>query len=201
MPDEGSRCASRFVLWVDAVGGFLVCEDDVVTVGQAVPGNPVHIPLLADISRHHATFHRDEEGYVIEAVRPSQVDGRALDHLTWLADGSVIEMGSSVQFMFRRPHPLSTSARLDCISHHQTVPSTSGVLLMSQNLVLGPASTSHVACPNWKDDVLLFRERGRLFCRTSGNMKVDGKIHERLAEIRAGSCVEGSRFAFSIERI
>src|SRR5262249_14765432 len=69
----------RFLLWIDGVGGYLVCLGGRVTLGQATPDAYVDIPLFADVSRHHATLTRETEGYVLEAVRPVQVNGRTLD--------------------------------------------------------------------------------------------------------------------------
>src|ERR1700730_3640884 len=43
--------ASQYLLWIDGVGGFLVCLSHRVTLGQANPESIVDIPLLADISR------------------------------------------------------------------------------------------------------------------------------------------------------
>ena len=61
--------ASQYLLWIDGVGGFLVCLSHRVTLGQANPESIVDIPLLADVSRHHATLQRDAEGYFLEAIR------------------------------------------------------------------------------------------------------------------------------------
>ena len=58
---------SQYLLWIDGVGGFLVCLSHRVTLGQANPESAVDIPLLADVSRHHATIQRDPEGCFLEA--------------------------------------------------------------------------------------------------------------------------------------
>src|SRR5689334_16597611 len=47
---------SRYLLWIDSVGGFYLCTGSCIRIGQAVPGNSVELPLLADLSRHHATI-------------------------------------------------------------------------------------------------------------------------------------------------
>jgi hypothetical protein len=65
----------RFFLWIDGVGGYLVCLGNRLTFGQALPGARVDVPLVADVSRLHATLTRDAEGYVVEAVRPILVNG------------------------------------------------------------------------------------------------------------------------------
>ena len=70
--------ASQYLLWIDGVGGFLVCLSHRVTLGQANPDSVVDIPLLADVSRHHATLQRDPEGYFLEAIRKVQVNGQRL---------------------------------------------------------------------------------------------------------------------------
>ena len=81
---------SRLLLWVDAVGGFFVCPGTEVRLGQAVPDSTVELPLLADLSRHHATIRRDEEGYTIEPVRDVRLDGQRINETSWIHDGSVI---------------------------------------------------------------------------------------------------------------
>ncbi len=45
----------RFLLWVDAVGGYLVCLDDEVVLGRAGTDAVADVPLLGDLSRQHAT--------------------------------------------------------------------------------------------------------------------------------------------------
>ena len=102
---NNSAAKNRLLLWVDAVGGFLVCQGAEIRVGQAVPGCSVELPLLADLSRHHATIRRDEEGYTIEPLRDVRVNHHKIDQISWLNDGSLIELGPVLRLRFRRPHP------------------------------------------------------------------------------------------------
>ncbi len=51
----------RFLVWVDTVGGYLVCLDDEVILGQAGPNSQADVPLMGDLSRNHATLVRDGE--------------------------------------------------------------------------------------------------------------------------------------------
>jgi len=193
--------APRWLLWIDAVGGFLVCEGAEIRIGQAVPDNDVDVPLLADVSRYHATIRRDPEGYLVDASHDVRVDGRPAEATTWLADGCSLELGVSVRFQFRRPHPLSSSARLDLISRHRIQPAASAVLLMADTCLLGPAPTCHVVCRNWQSEVILFRQQGELFCRSAGRLVVDGARFDRVASVERASRIEGERFSLSIERI
>src|SRR5262249_13597601 len=123
----------RFLLWIDGVGGFLVCLGTRVTIGQATPDAFVDIPLFADVSRHHATLTRESEGYVIEAVRPMFVNSRALEK-TLLRSGDRVTLGGSCQLQFRQPVPVSASARIDIASGHRLPLAVEGVLLMADTL-------------------------------------------------------------------
>jgi len=157
------------MLWVDAVGGFWVCTGDELVLGQPVPSGEVDIPILGDISGRHARIRRDEEGYLIEAIREVRLDGRKVDKMDILRNGSEITLGEAVRLVFRRPHALSATARLDFLSHHRTQPSADAVLLMADTLILGPNPRSHVVCPEWPQEVVLARQsRNQIVGRTSG---------------------------------
>jgi len=191
----------RFVIWVDAVGSFLVCPSLEARVGQAVPGNAVEIPLLADISRHHATIRQDGESYLIDSRRDVRINGRKLESSSSIADGSLIELGSCVQLRFRKPHPLSATARIEFVSHHHTHPSANGIVLLADSCVLGPGPNCHVVCPDWPRDVVLFPRQGQLFCRTEGPLEVDGRQRMHSAAITQHSRISGDQFSFSLEPI
>ena len=176
---KNAVCKSRWLLWVDAVGGFFVCQGAEVRLGQATPDSDVELPLLADLSRHHATIRRDDEGYTIEPLRDVWVDGRRIETATWLNDGCTIRLGGALVMRFSRPHPLSATARLDFLSHHRTQPSATAVLLMADTCVLGPAATSHVVCRHWPHEVVLHRQHGGLFCRSATPLEIDGVRYQQ----------------------
>ena len=56
---EAAGPKGRFLLWVDAVGGYLVCLDDRIILGRAGPDSPADVPLMGDLSRNHATLIRE----------------------------------------------------------------------------------------------------------------------------------------------
>src|SRR5207253_3304826 len=157
----------RFLLWVDGVGGFLVCLGNRGTLGQATPDAYVDIPLFADVSRVHAALNRDSEGYVLEATRSVQVNTRPTDKAL-LQSGDRITLGGSCQIQFRQPVPVSASARLDIVSGHRLPLTVDGVLLMADTLVLGPGTQVHVAMPDLKPPIVLYRHGGGLgVCHTA----------------------------------
>lgn len=192
---------TRMLLWVDAVGGFFVCLGSEVRLGQAVPDSQVELPMLADLSRHHATIRRDEEGYTIEPVRDVRLNHHRLEATSWLNDGSLIELGPALQLRFSRPHPLSATARLDFVSNHRTQPSAAAVILMADTCVLGPGAQNHVVCRQLTHDVVLYRQHGSLYCRSAGPLEIDGKWYEQQGPLTPRSHVAGEHFSFGLEEI
>src|SRR5439155_12101408 len=104
----GAPLPKRFLLWVDGVGGYLVCLSSRVTFGQATAEGPVDVPLFAEVSRTHAEVTRDGEGYVIESSRGIRVNGTETKRSV-LSAGDRVTLGSSCQFLFHKPVPVSSS--------------------------------------------------------------------------------------------
>ena len=191
----------RFLLWVDGVGGYWVCLGDEVTLGQPVPLGEIDVPILGDLSKRHARIRRDGEGYLIEAFRPVWVDGRQVDRVASLASGNVIRLGDAVRLLFRRPHALSGTARLDFVSRHRTQPSLDAVLLMADSCVLGPKPHSHVVCRDWPDEVVLYRHDDELYCRSGVPIEIDGRRCKDRGPISRNSRIVSECFSLSLEGI
>lgn len=193
---------TRFWLWVDGVGGYLVCEADAVVIGQPVHDASVDIPILADLSRRHAVIRRQGEAYLLEALRAVKLNGRAVEHPAPLGLDCQIELGEGVRLRFRQPHPWSLSARVDVVSRHRTQPSSSGVLLAHDTLVLSPRPESHVVCPNWTSEVVLFRQAEQWHCRARVvELQVDGRSVSGGAPLTRQSRVVGPDFSISLEPV
>jgi hypothetical protein len=189
----------RFMLWVDGVGGYLVCLSSVVTVGQSTTDAPVDVPLAADVSRHHATVTRDAEGgYVLEAGRPVQVNGQAATRWV-LRPGDRLTLGASCQLQFQKPVPISSSARLDLVSGHRSLPGADGVILMADTLVLGPGEQSHVRLADLKQSLVLVRSKDGLGVRFPGPFQVNGRRTTDRASLGPAAQVQGEDFSLAIE--
>ena len=198
-PDDKPR-QPRFILWIDAVGGYLVCLSNQVVIGQAHPGSRVEVPLQADISRRHAAIRREGEGYLVEPLGGSvRLDGKPIEGAALLSDGDELELGDGVRLRFRRPHVLSSSARLEILSRHRTQPFVDGVILMAESCVLGPKWQNHVVCRDWSSDVVLYRQEDKLFCRAMESLEIDGKLHDGRGKLGPNSRVVGSDFSLSLE--
>lgn len=195
----GNSQPQRALLWVDAVGGFLVCLDDCITLGQPSSGDQLAVPILADLSRRHAVIRRDGGAYVLEPLHATRVNGREIHGPFVLADDHVIELGDNVRLRFTKPHALSATARLTVESHHKTQPSADAVLLMADSCVLGPNRHCHVRCRDWERDIVIFRQGERLLCRAGEQVTCDGVSAAGECEIQSGARVEGEDFAFTWE--
>jgi hypothetical protein len=191
----------RFIAWVDGVGGYLVCEGNEVVLGPPLRSGGADVPLLGDISRHHAVIRRDGEGYVIVPRRDTKVNGATVTGPAPLVDGALVQLGPSVQLRFRRPHPLSATARLEFASGHRTQPSVDAVLLLAETVVLGPGPACHIECRDWSGEMVLFRDGPGLACRREGGLEVDGLFHEGQAPVTRGSRIAGNDFSLSLEAL
>ncbi len=201
MDFRSEKPIDKFMLWVDAVGGFWVCLADEVLLGQPVRSGSVDVPILGDISSRHARIRRDGEGYLVEAIREVRLNDQPVDKLGTLTDGSRITLGDSVRLDFRRPHALSGTVRLDFASPHRTQPSADAILLMADCCILGPHPCSHVVCRDWPQEVILYRHDNELYCRTNGSMEIDGVRCEGRARISRNSHITGEGFSLSLEAI
>jgi hypothetical protein len=197
----GNENPKRGLLWIDAVGGFLVCVDDSVAIGQPAPGETVALPILADLSRRHAIVRRNAGTYILEPLQRTFVDGREITTPTLLADNQMIQLGDNVRIRFNKSHALSATAKLTVESHHKTQPSADAVLLMADSCVLGPNRHCHVRCREWRRDVVVYRQNDQLFCRADEPLSVDGVAASGNYEIQSGSRVEGEDFSFAWETL
>ena len=136
---EAAGPKGRFLLWVDGVGGYLVCMDDRIVLGRAGPDSHADIPLMGDLSRNHATL-RNGEGYLLQAHQASFVNGKPVVDQVVLHDGDVIRLGSTVELEFRQPSPVSATARLSIVSRHRLPLAVDGVLLMAETCIIGKAA-------------------------------------------------------------
>ncbi len=189
-----------YALWIDGVGGYLVCLSHRVTIGQSLVETPVDIALIADVSRHHATIQRDTEGYFLEAVRKVQINGQPTDKAL-LRSGDRITLGSSCQLQFWQPAPVSTSARLDMVSGHRFAEPVQAVLLMADTLVIGPAEQSHVLAPEMTQPLILFRNKNGLAARWTGNMLISGKSYQERGPLEPGATLTTEQISLALERM
>jgi len=188
----------RFLLWADAIGGYLVCLDDRVTIGRAGPDSSAEIALLGDLARRHAAILRQGENYLIESSAPTFVNGRRVGSAP-LRDGDVIRLGSTVELEFRRPSPVTSTATLRLLSRHRPPMAVDGMILMAQSCLIGRTRQCHIPAPRLEQPVVLFRQADALWCRCPGGFQVDDRPALSRARLTTRSNVQGEGFSFSLE--
>ena len=196
---ETAGPTGRFLLWVDAVGGYLVCLDDCIVLGRAGSDSHADVPLMGDLSRNHATLTRNGEAYLLRAHHASFVNGKPVVDQIVVHDGDVIRLGSTVELEFRQPSPVSATARLSILSRHRLPLAVDGVLLMAETCIVGEALQAHIPAPALKNPVVLYRQAGALWCRAVGAFDVDGRTCASRAPLTLQSSVLGDGFSFSLE--
>lgn len=200
IPSATLGVPKRFLLWIDGVGGYLVCLAPRITFGQATAEAPIDVPLLADVSRLHAELSRDGEGYVLESSRGMLVNN-ATTTRTMLKPGDRVTLGATCQFIFQRPVEISPSAKLELVSGHRLQIAVDGVLLMAESLILGPAGQSHVVVPWLTETVVLYRSKDGLGVRIRGDFKVDAKRELNRAQLPLPSVVSSESLHFAVEPV
>jgi hypothetical protein len=188
----------QFALWIDGVGGFLLCLAQRVSLGQPASEGQADLPILADLSRHHATLQRETEGYLLDAVRKTQVNGQLIDK-TWLRHGDRITLGAVCQMRFTQPVPVSASARLDLEGGHRWLRPVEAVLLMADTIVLGPASQAHVTIANLEQPIILYRQQEGLAVRYGGGLTVNGKTCRERGDLPPGSRLTADEWSMTLE--
>ena len=193
--------SQNFVMWIDGVGGFLVCTGPSIWAGCYVDQPRVDIPIQGDLRRKHLRFDLHHDQFVVAPIGPVGLDGKSIQKPTVLQSGQQIELSGQIRWSFRQPHPLSSSARLDYVSTHRTVPWSDAILLMADTLIIGPHRDNHVYCPGWKNDLILFRRQGQLFVRSENNLIVDDRRAGNVSQIQPESSITGADFSIKLEPI
>lgn len=189
----------RFYLWIDGVGAWLVCLGSRITIGQATPeGGPIDVPLLADVSRIHASLTRDDESYLLETSREVLVNGRSITKGV-LQSGDRLSI-ASCPMRFEQPVPGCLSAKL-ILSGRRLPMAVDGVLLMADMLVLGPGEKVHVRIEDLPQPLYIFRQKDRLGVRWQGEFSVEGQKFKDRAMLPSQGCVSADAFTFAIEPV
>jgi hypothetical protein len=192
---------NRYMLWVDGVGGFLLCLDPQVTIGRAIPDAGIEIPILGDLRRRHLRIARTGSDYIATALSETRVANQTINGPQLLQNGQRLTLGSSVAIEFQIPHPLSSSARLNIVSRHRTQPWSDAILLVADTLILGPANNSHIVCPEMERELILCLGRNGWTGRYAGNIEVDGQVFSNQADLAERCRIAGDGFSLTLEGV
>jgi hypothetical protein len=187
------------ILWIDGVGGYTMLEKDDLLIGQAGAGSRVHVGIVGDLSRQAAIIKRQQSDYLLEPIQETLLDDQTIKESSLLRSGAVVRWGERIQMRFIKPHPLSATARLEMISYHRFQPRVDGVLLMADSCILGPSQSSHVICPEWSHDLLIYKTSDQWFIRTEVPLEIDGHSPTGPIPFARGTRLRGDGWSLSIE--
>lgn len=191
----------RLLCWIDGVGGYLLCLSPRVSLGRATGDATVDIPLFADVSRLHAYLSRDSEGgYVLEAVRAVQLNGKTV-HKAVLKDGDELTIGTACKIRFRQPLAVSGTARLELISRHRLPLSMEGVILMADACLMGDNTGTHVMVPGLNRPLALVRQGETLAVQCAGPFEIDGQPCKGRAPLTMSSTVTADEVRLKLEPV
>ena len=192
----------RLIAWIDEIGGFLICLNDEIFIGQPTGEGGVDIPVRADLSRvGMPRFAAKGKTTSSLPSTPPRWMARLLTGPIVLRNHALIELGDSLRLRFTRPHTLSATAVLRIESKHKTEPAVDAIVLMSESCVLGPGSHSHIQCPTWKNDLVLFRRGDDLQFRAKELVEFNDHPGTTSGIITADCRISGENFALSFEEI
>lgn len=191
--------APRRVLWIDGVGGFLCCDRDEILIGQAINGSVADVGIVGDLSRQAAAIRRSGGDYLLQPLQQMWLNDAPVDRAQLLRDGAVMQLGRRVRVGFSKPNPLSATARLDLLSLNKWKPSVDGVLLLADSCVIGPNPGSHIKCPAWASELLMFRHGDGWCFRTLAEVDVNGQKTQGQIPITSGMRIRGEDFSLSVE--
>ncbi len=196
---ESSPGNPRRIMWIDGVGGYLLVDKDEVMLGQAISGASVDVGIVGDLSRQAAVLRRSEGDYLLQPLQPMHLNGQAVDRPQLLPNDALMQLGQRVKVKFSQPSPLSATARLDLVSLNRFKPNVDGVLLLSDSCILGPNAGSHVVCPAWNTELLMFRHAGGWQFRCLVEVNVNGQPMQGQIPVESGLRIDGEDFSLSIE--
>jgi hypothetical protein len=208
VPQEVSRdgyvasSCDRYMLWIDGVGAWQLCVGSEFLIGgPTLEGPSADVCLMANLSRRHATLKRIGEDWFIHPHQSTVVSGRAVSGPTLLKTGDAICLAERVRLGFRIPSVLSGSALIDFESHHRPQQSVSGIVLMTDSVLLGPRRDHHICCADWPELVVIYRQDGQLRCRSKASLTVNGNRMRDSMALEDGALVAGEDFRFRIEKM
>jgi hypothetical protein len=91
-----------------------------------------------------------------------------------LASGERLDLSPRCRLTFRLPSAASTTAVLDLTGARLPRGDVRRVILMDQDLIIGPGSASHIVAPRLEHPVVLHLSQGRLVCQARETVKIGG---------------------------
>jgi hypothetical protein len=181
---------SRFVLHVDAVGSFLVLRQAVVKIGPISGSIAADIALVAEPNLPLLTVERVEDDYFLRTGNSGK--GKLL------ASDDRLELSPRCRLKFSLPSPVSTTAVLDLSGAKLPRIEIRRIILMDQDLIIGPNSASHVVASGMRESMVLHVRQDRLYCQTHQTVLVNDEMADLSRALPVGVSVKTDGLCFAV---
>lgn len=139
---------SRWRLWIDGCGGFLLVTGVQWSVGGLSRVSNADICVQADWPRFAGQIIRQGADYFWQGQSSS-------DSKTLLTDGTPIPIPGSALMTLGKPSQLSDTAVLSLNGSHRFDQHVDGVVLVRETVLVGPGSDCHMRCRTASDRAIL----------------------------------------------
>ena len=149
--------ASRWRLWVDGCGGYLILDGDCWSVGGVSENDPADVCVRADWPRYAGQIRRHGEDYFwLESTSKTP---KLIDH------GQSVPIPGSASMKLTRPSPLCGSATLSLRHPHRFIDHVDEVLLFADSLLIGADADCHIRATDLSERVVVTRRDGKWMAR------------------------------------
>ncbi|HSW44767.1 MAG TPA: hypothetical protein VLM89_04265 [Phycisphaerae bacterium] len=197
---HGDRLPSRFMLYVDGAGSYLVARERCVTIGPVSSSQRPDIGLAAEPGLPTATIERIDEDYFLVSRQPVAVNDRPVTRKL-LANGDTIALSPRCRLKFNLPTAASTTAVLQLAGARLPSGDVRRVILLDRTLVMGPGPSAHIQADALSRPIVLTVHDDRLVCRSEAEVKVDDRPLRRSEGIPVDAHVKVDAVAFVARRV
>lgn len=140
--------ASRWRLWIDGCGGYLLVNGVQWSVGGLSRATNANVCVQADWPRLAGQISRRGADYFWQGQN-------SLESKTLLTDGTPIPIQGSALMTLGKPSQLSDTAVLSLNAPHRFDQHVDGVVLVRETVLVGPGSDCHLRCRGASDLAIL----------------------------------------------
>ncbi len=192
--------ATRWRLWIDGCGGYLLLAGNRWTLGGVSETKHADICVRADLPRLAGTIERSGGDYFWKPVQsPTRRDPGKRDlgkrdpaKRELVVHGHALSVAGSASLMLQQPSALCDSAVLTVRPPHRFDEHVDAVVLANQTVLVGPGSECHIRCRDLVERVVLIR-------RDDSWMVKEGSVGET-RELRVGQRVRLQTLAMTLEQ-
>ena len=151
--------ASRWRLWIDGCGGYLLLTGEQWTLGGLSHDSRVDIGVRADLPRLAGTIERNGGDYFWRGVQQS--DRREL-----IPSGQTLSVEGSARLTLHQPSALCESAVLTLNPPHRFDQHVDAVVLANETVLIGPSPDCHIRWRQSPDRAVLIRRDGQWLAKS-----------------------------------